>query len=192
MQFTKAVTFTSYPPNNRDMLIGLGYKKGAGKDTAAEYLVKEHGFTQLAYADPLKRGCMEVFGLTKEQVYGSQKEAEDEFWEVTPRHILQFVGTDLLREQFDPDIWIKSLMKRVGDHSGKRIVVSDMRFVNETEAIKNAGGIAVRVDRDTGRQDAHKSETELDGYDGFDYVLDNSGTLEDLYSRVDTMLESLK
>lgn len=63
-------------------------------------------------------------------------------------------------------------------------VITDVRYPNEAEAIKNLGGVLIRIDRNTGFTDNHISETALDNYDGWDYVIDNNGTLENLFNQV--------
>jgi dephospho-CoA kinase len=173
------------------MIIGLGYKARAGKDTIADYLVENHGFKKIAFADALKRGCMEIFGLDYEQCYGDTKEVVDAFWNLTPRYILQKVGTECLRNVFDPEIWVKSVEKRVTD--GGRWVIADARFINEAQAVKRWGGLVVRVDRQiagaTGGIAQHASEIEMDNYKEWDAVINNDGTFEDLYRRVDEVIK---
>lgn len=173
------------------MIVGLGFKARAGKDTVGDYLVKEYGFKKVAFADALKRGCMEMFGLTHEQCYGDTKEVLDSFWGVTPRFILQKVGTECMRLQYDPDIWVKSVQKRVSE--GGHWVVTDCRFPNEAAAIKEWGGLVVRVDRPqagaTGGIAKHPSEVAMESYNEWDYVLDNQGrALSELYDKVDVMV----
>jgi hypothetical protein len=172
------------------MIIGLGFRARVGKDTTADYLVKEYGFKKIAFADALKRGCMEIFGLDYEQCYGETKEIIDEFWQVTPRYILQKVGTECLRNIYDPDIWVKSVQKKVTN--GDNWVVCDVRFPNEAVAILEWGGAVVRVDRPgvgaTGGIEKHASEVAMESFDGWDHVLNNDGTFEDLYRQVDSFI----
>jgi hypothetical protein len=175
------------------MIIGLGYKARAGKDTIADYLVKNHRFKKIAFADALKRGCMEIFGLTHEQCYGDLKEVVDDFWKATPRYILQKVGTECLRNGYDPDIWIKSVQKAVTN--GERWVISDVRFINEARAVSMWGGSVVRVDRSvagaTGGVERHASEVELDSYNDWDVIIKNNGTFQELYDRVDQVMKNV-
>jgi len=171
------------------VIIGLGFKARTGKDTIAEMLVEHHGFTRIAFADALKRGCMEMFGLTQEQCYGDTKEVLDEFWGVTPRYILQKVGTECMREQYDSDIWVKSVQKKVTN--GGNWVVTDVRFPNEAAAVQRWGGYLVRVERDgvgaSGGIANHPSETSMINFKGWDYVVKNNGTLAELRDKVEYM-----
>lgn len=61
------------------MIIGISGLAGSGKDTAADFLVKNHGFVRIGLADPLKRICKEVFDFTDEQLWGpsSERDAPD-------------------------------------------------------------------------------------------------------------------
>ena len=129
---------------------------------------------------------------------------------LTPRFILQQWGTEVCRKNFHDDIWIASLENKLRN-SRDDVVISDCRFPNEIRAIKAAGGIVVRVVRGpepewydaavsrnrgpngnstwalSGRRleqlGVHASETSWVGTK-FNAVLDNNGTLEDLYQQV--------
>ncbi len=82
-------------------LIGVVGKKRSGKDTIADYLIKNNGYQRYSFADPIKRGIMEMFGFTEVQMWGSteDKETVDQRWGISPRRMLQIVGTELF--QFD-------------------------------------------------------------------------------------------
>lgn len=139
------------------------------------------------------------------------REQVDTWWakrldmpELTPRLVLQLWGTEVCRRGFHDDIWIASLEARLRN-SKDNIVISDCRFPNEIKAIKNAGGIVVCVERgiqphwvdiavqaNKGVESAakwltnekiHASETAWVGTN-FDYILDNNGTVDDLYKRI--------
>jgi hypothetical protein len=134
---------------------------------------------------------------------------------LTPRWILQYWGTEVCRAGFHDDIWIASLENKLR-HSQDDVVISDCRFPNEILAIKNTGGRVIRVVRGpepvwynsavsvnrgpTGnstwalsqrkleKQGIHASETAWVGTD-FDAVLDNNGTLDDLYQQVKNLVQ---
>lgn len=148
-------------------IIGLMGEARTGKDTIAEWLVRNHGFVQLSFAFALKRASQIIFGLSDAQVFGNEKEAMDKFWGKTPRHLLQFVGTDLFRSHFSEDIWIRSLERQVfSTQDNARIVISDCRFKNEKAAVESWGGQVWRLIRldgpgATGGIAAHPSEQEL-------------------------------
>jgi hypothetical protein len=141
------------------MIVGFVGLIGAGKDTAADYLVNFHEFRRDSFANTLKDAVANVFGWDRTLLEGRTKEARewreqvDTWWaerlgmpKLTPRWILQYWGTEVCRKAFHDDIWIASLenkMRKTTDN----IVISDVRFPNEIKAIHNAGGIVIRVKR---------------------------------------------
>jgi hypothetical protein len=141
------------------MIIGIIGWIGSGKDTAAEYLVEKHDFTQLGFADSLKLAVADIFHWDFELLLGHTKESRewreqvDTWWsnrlgmpDLTPRKVLQQWGTEVGRNSFHQDIWIASVEKKLLQ-SNKNIVVSDCRFKNEINAIKKAGGFTIRINR---------------------------------------------
>jgi len=132
---------------------------GSGKDTAADYLVNTHGYRRDSFANTLKDAVSNVFGWDRTLLEGRTAEARewreqiDPWWaerlnmpKLTPRWVLQYWGTEVCRHGFHDDIWIASLenkMRKTRDN----IVISDVRFPNEIEAIHNAGGQVIRVKR---------------------------------------------
>ena len=83
------------------MLIGITGKRGHGKTTAANVLIRDFGFIEYSFAKPLKEICKIMFRLTDEQVYGDYKIKEkiDERIGRSPREILQLIGTEFGRER---------------------------------------------------------------------------------------------
>lgn len=148
------------------MKIGLSGRAGCGKSTIADYLIQHYGFRRYAFATKLKEICNEMFP----EILALPK--------VKHRWLLQKVGTDWFRS-VDSDVWVKYLIRNV---SGENIIVDDMRFKNEADALREAGFLVVRVERDAelrgawgyNVEDVHISETALDNYD-FDYTLFNDG-----------------
>lgn len=160
---------------------------------------------------------------------------------LTPRLLLQLLGTECGREIIHPDIWVnatfaeyKPLYTQYGNvdyyynlgnckyeckHKGDYFeltngsvektksedelislnaikvyyeypnwVISDVRFPNEAEAIKNKNGILIRLNRNIRLESIHESETALNNYDDWDYVIDNNGTIEDLIEKIKQIL----
>lgn len=181
------------------MIVGFGYQARVGKDTSAQFL-ERHGFSIRGFADALKGACHTIFGLNDEQLHGDLKEVEDPFWGTTPRDILQRVGTEAMRRHFDEAVWVKSLERYIQRRikSNDRWAIPDVRFPNEAAAIKRMGGFVVRVDRDRSLRtpriatQGHASETSLEGYDRWDYVINNNGGFQYLHCQLEAMLEAFK
>lgn len=180
------------------VLIGLLGQKRSGKDTSADYYVLKKGFIKRAFADPLKEMIKPMFQFSHDQLYGEFKEKVDERWNVSPRQVLQFVGTDLVRKNIHnllPEVgnnfWVKnfSLWYEKHNNKWKNVVVSDVRFQNEADKIKELGGIIIKIERpDLKSTDSHESESGIDAVEGVDFIVKNDGGLEDLYCKLDEIL----
>ena len=186
------------------MLIGLSGKKNSGKDTVAE-LVKKHMFKYeweiKRFADPLKDMVCLLLGCTREQLEDREyKEAllgePWDYWleqdvgpfgkstfygSLTPRGIMQKMGTEVGRSIHE-NAWVNALFNK---YNNQWWIIPDTRFPNEAEAIKNRGGKLIRVNRNQFViVDTHPSETSLDDYTDWDFVIDNNGTMEELEEKV--------
>lgn len=179
------------------MIIAFGYKARSGKDTAANYLVNQHGFKPIAFAGQLKKTVQAAYGLSDAQLYGDEKLTVDPFWNKTPVELLQFIGTDVFRDKVDPSHWIKNTMRIIDLNPSENYIVTDMRFSNEAEAIRSRGGYLIRIDRDAdlrgniGRSRVHQSEVDLDFFTDWDVILDNNGSLQTLFEGVETVLREI-
>lgn len=180
------------------MMIGVSGYARAGKDTVGAYLTENHGFTRLAFADTLKRFALAinpiVFASDDGEILRLYTLLEESGfdWEQAKklnevRELLQRIGTEGGREILGENVWVDGTLNGIDPH-GDNWVVTDVRFPNEAAAIKGRGGFVWRVERpDTKPVNGHPSETALDDYP-FDAVIENNGTLEDLYRRVDEFL----
>lgn len=165
------------------MLIGIIGKKESGKDTVGDYLVKNFEYQKYSFALPLKKVCKELFLLEDNQLTEHKlKEQIDIRWGMSPRQMLQKVGTDLIRNNIDEDFWIKHFKFWYKTNKGN-VVVTDCRFQNEVDIIKELGGIIIKINRNTQRSDKHISE-DVDTLKGIDYILDNNDTKENLYKSI--------
>jgi hypothetical protein len=208
------------------MIIGVCGFIGTGKDTIADYLVNIHQFRRESFANTLKDAVASVFGWDRELLEGRTKssrawrEQQDEWWstrlgmDITPRWVLQYWGTEVARKSFHDDIWIASLENKLRNVKDD-VVISDCRFPNEISAIKNAGGIVVRVVRgpdpewysaavavnagnkhigwsiaktELSKYNVHASETAWAGTK-FDSILDNDLTMDHLYQQVNCLVQ---
>jgi hypothetical protein len=127
---------------------------------------------------------------------------------LTPRWVLQYWGTEVCRKGFHDDIWISSLENKLRN-SKDHVVISDCRFPNEISSIKNAGGKIIWVQRgqlpewyetavaanqghnwafqELKMRKIHASETAWVGTE-FDAIVDNNGTIEDLYTQAKSIV----
>ena len=174
------------------MIIGLIGNKYAGKDTAGDYLVSEHEFVKISFATPIKVVCKYLFSLTEEQLHDPlEKEKIEPYWNMTPRQMFQKVGTDLFRNHFDPDFWIKQLeSKHLVSNDGSNIVCCDVRYPNEANLIKKYKGILIKIERNTGKSDAHESEKNIDTIH-HDYLIENNSTIETLHENLEKILRRI-
>lgn len=127
--------------------------------------------------------------------------------EYTPRILLQYIGTDLFRKLIHENVWVNATMidykfncrpiylepqrfepDLIAIEESKWII-TDVRFPNEADAIKQRKGINIRLQRnsDIEQVNEHLSETALDLYQ-FDYVINNNGTIEELIEQVKQIL----
>lgn len=167
-------------------LIGVSGRAGAGKDTIADLLQREHGFARRAFADPLRAGAAAIFGLTVEHMTDRvAKETIDPRWGLSPRQILQRMGTEAMRGTFGEDVWLRAFRLWLdAQPEGTRVVVPDTRFENEARLIQALGGVVWRVQRPgIAAVAAHASETALDSFH-FDRVVDNAGSIDDLSTTI--------
>lgn len=230
------------------MIIGIVGEAGSGKDTVAAMVLKSTGAVKVAFADPLKEFCRDVFGFTDHQLWGpsearnapdprfidrSRTQTEG-LWKAYLQHAipwlkrvlprdydlvsaleqldawmmlcmrqptlnarvpLQLLGTEFGRA-ISPTIWLDAGLLRVKNlvESGRLAVISDCRFLNEIQGLKDAGARIWRIQRSSLSRDVeragvagHASETELSSPEALalvDTIIQNDGDLADLEAMV--------
>ena len=187
------------------LIIGLTGKMKAGKDTVADIIIesfKHKAFAKkISCADPLKRLCIEFFGLHEKDVYTQEgKESWNYTWGMTNREVLQKIGTDAMRNNFHQDVWaicLKSALEdemnietQAGGDMERVIIVPDVRFNNEAQAIIDLGGYVFEVTRPGLEADDHASEQGI-GREWIDTTINNDSTIEDLKVKVTKLVEVL-
>lgn len=141
------------------MIVAFCGRMGSGKTTAAKYLEKAYGFQEYALALPMKMGLSAMFGLTYGQLFGDLKDTPDPILGVTPRRLLQTLGTEWGQAQLGRDVWVLEFKRRCWTQ-GHNYAVSDTRFQHELDALRKIDEVlAVRVCR-SGRTEVvdHSSE----------------------------------
>jgi hypothetical protein len=209
------------------MIISLTGNTGVGKDTMADYMVAHYGFVKISMADPFKRIAKDIYDFSDEQLWGpseARNRADTRYRRpdgsyLTARIVTQLLGNELSRLAY-PETWIVYMQRTVkqiqsgyfydekkGAYKvpGKNsrytgIIVSSCRFRNEIEAIKEMGGVAVRLKRPaltagdflaTGIQN-HASESEQltlpDEF--FSYVLEVPEGIDAFYQAINTFAKN--
>ena len=150
------------------MIIGIGGKKGSGKDTLAKYLINNYNYKRYAFGDPVKEVC-KVFDLSEDQLYGNMKDIYDERLGVYPRELFQKIGTEFgrkfIHELFPDlkinkgDLWVDKFTNYYEKNKSVNIVITDVRFESEIKSIKDKGGILIYIKRSNeNKNDNHLSE----------------------------------
>jgi hypothetical protein len=188
------------------MIIGLRGKAGAGKDTVADYLVKEHSYKKLSFATALKKIVVIITGWSYDFVNGATAEFRQQretlihpVYGMTCRQLLQYIGTELFRNQLHKDIWITCLYQDAlaiwKEDPDQGIVVSDVRFDNEAETILKLGGQIWNIKRDGIESQLDKTAqahaSEADFTTASETVIQNNDTLTSLYKTVNDMLAGM-
>lgn len=189
-------------------IIGICGKRRSGKDVVASHLVSKYSFVNCKIAEKLKKMCQLLFNFTDEDLELTKDEINSQ-WQISPRQAMQFVGTEVMQFEIQnllPGIkrnfWIKTMLdSNFGSH--ERIVISDLRFLHEVEAIKqciadnnsNTKLTIIRLNRcrthvhAASHTDDHVSEQECDLIEA-DHIIDNAGCIDSLLIKIDKLMAS--
>lgn len=177
------------------MIIGLSGVARSGKDTVADYLIENYGFKKVSFADPIREALyrldpdieldgydMKLASAVRLLGWEKLKDASSSI-----RGLMQRMGTEVGREMFGENIWVDAALKGIAPEDN--IVITDVRFPNEADAIQAIGGKLWRIERPgVGPANDHPSENALDSYE-FPIKLANEGTLEDLWKKISLELD---
>lgn len=166
---------------SKEILVGLSGPAGCGKDTIAKLMV---GYTPYALALPIKRALNSMYGWTMEMWDDRDwKERTIDWIGKSPRQMAQTLGTEWGRQHVCEDLWLRIGMQRwagVRRSLSPRMVITDVRFDNEAQAIVEAGGTVWRVERENIEEIAgHVSERGVNTKWITGHVK-NNGTLDTL------------
>jgi len=155
--------------------LALGCQANVGKSTIAHHLTSKYNFVEYAFSEPLYN-----IMYYAQRMCGFDQQKDREF--------LQYVGTEWARKR-DPNVWINYLMNQVVE-TNTNIVVSDVRFKNEFDTLKNNGFTMIRIIRDISLLN-HSSEIELMNkpLDEWDYIIYNNGDVDTLYENIHNILQ---
>lgn len=190
------------------MIIGIAGKAQAGKDTTARIinflryypdaswetycdsdLPFEFEDDIVHFADLLKYVAERMLSVPVYTMQSMKGKSMKFDWldGMTGREFLQKLGT-AVRNEVHPDFWTRALF--IKEKNNKNLIIPDVRFPNEAQIVKDHGGILIRIERPGAGAGEHISETALDDYRGWDIVIDNVGTLEDLYKQVKFLMNN--
>jgi len=185
--------------------------------------LEDHNFKEKELSEEWVRWCLYDKDYILKGLCSTKEEVENKYGEdggyyilikekLTPRKLMQLLGTECGREIIHPNIWCNSLFadyKKQGSIASlsdselnllikKEIaklpnwIITDVRFPNEIQAIKDRGGIVIRVGRDVKNTSNHISETSLDEYFDWDWIINNNSPIENLVKEVKKFLKYYK
>lgn len=170
-------------------LVAFTGKAGAGKSTAAAYLVDQFWYKRLRFAGPLK-AMIAALGLTEAEYDGSLKELPCErLMGVTPRKAMQTIGTEWGRACIHADLWTRLWQQDAMQvlRAGRKVVCDDCRFPNEAALIKALGGKIIKiVNPGTVAEATHESEAHDLPYD--EVVLNAKVSLTGFYHQLNMIM----
>lgn len=202
---------TTNPMEGALAVIAVCGARRSGKDTVCDRLCSKHGFIKASFATPIKAMVREAFGFTDDQLENHTKDEVDARYGITPRRALQFLGTEVMQYQLQQllpqmgrGFWSQRLVdryiKQCSTSGCNKVVISDMRFLHEYEAVREAvrehcGILKVwhvertnnpLMHRDT-TIDSHASETEWQDIPK-SLHLSNDASIAALHQKVDAVV----
>lgn len=208
-------------------LVAINGTIGSGKDTFSQVFI-DNGFYRVSFAETLKDAVAAIFGWDREMLEGTTDEARkireqpDEYWssklgrDITPRWVLQNLGTDVLRRHFHDNIWVFAAENKIRNLPHERVIITDCRFPNELKMIRDNAGTIIEVQRvlpswyhtafkynllvESGieglvlpseMEGVHSSEYGWVGINRPDYIVENNSTIDSLHSQAYTILSNI-
>lgn len=187
------------------MIIAISAKKQHGKDCVANIIqeLTNNKFRVVKFADKLKDFVCDLISCTRsdlenEEFKNTPLGDEWDFLDndcikqkMTPRLLLQKIGTDALRDNVHKNIWVNSTLSSYKENYFW--LITDLRFLNEIEGLSKFNSYTIRVNRPSIKYcDEHESETALDNYKNFNYFIENDSDLDSLKEKVKEILSELE
>jgi len=165
------------------MIVAISGKIGSGKSHISKHIRTELpnlDFKNKSFGYDVKKIVSYLTGINMKTILS--RKAKSIFlseWNMTIGEMFQKVGTDCMRDNLHNNTWVLSMFSKYDD--GLNWVIDDVRFRNEANYIKERGGIIIRLEGDPKnvrafdkRDPNHKSEIELDNYEKFDIIWENT------------------
>jgi hypothetical protein len=173
-------------------IIGFTGPPGAGKSLCAEVYRGVNGGYLYAFATPIKNMLRAGFGIDFEDPYWNDRDNKEKLipaFGVSPRELMQTLGSNWGRELVNPDVWI-TLATGVLIKRGAGMVISDLRFENEAKWVRDRGGIVVHVSTDKPFDNGHYAEKGIKFKKG-DYKFDGSQPVNTVYDRIVVLCQKI-
>lgn len=171
----------------------------SGKDTAAQVLIKEYGYTRLSFADKIRESLLILNPIVQTDnrghVFRLREVVEEEGWDEAKktleiRRLLQVMGTEVGRDTYDQDFWADLVSSQIYENlykpDCKGYVITDVRYENEVSVIASFRpySFLIKILRpDTGPVNSHSSDKGLPNH-LFDTVIMNDGTIPELHADI--------
>lgn len=177
-------------------IIAFAGRKQSGKTSSVKFLMDTYPNKDIviySFATPLKQLCVDILGLDPRQCYGEDRYKNEEvncYWEgkqLTAREVMQIVGTEWFRTM-QHNVWADATIRKIQKEAPEIAVIDDCRFPNEVEAIQNAGGFVIKLNRNVYNSD-HASEVALDreNYDELKF----NGVVQNQYMDIEAKNETI-
>lgn len=175
------------------MIIGLGHRRGTGKDTFGKFLVdalcrlpSTKSVKMVGFADGVKDICYQIYkhhGLKPGPYYEDHRDDREVVLEslgMSPRELWIKFGTNAVRQQVYERTWLEMTIQNCSREPGHHTIIKDTRFPNEGDEILGAGGILLKVTNSRVQESDDVADSAMCDYDRWTGRIQNEGTLEDL------------
>lgn len=160
-------------------VIGITGPAHCGKSTAASVIINSMPeYVESSFAEPIKEMLRYGLGLSKNQLYGNEKETVDPRYGASPRHMMQTLGTEWGRNLIHPDVWVKAM----DEHLTAYTVIPDVRFENEAAFVRERG-ILIHIGRKRVIDGNHVSESGVELHDS-DIKINNHWSFQEFQDNV--------